>query len=239
MKALILGGGAVALLAGAAAVRPAPEIVVGRFVTRLSDREPAQRVNAIRAAERLNGAIVAPGQIFSFNEAVGSWSRDQGYRRAPVSFSGQMVRAWGGGVCQTSTALFNASLLAGLEIVERHAHHYAPTYVAPGRDAAVAFPNIDLRVKNNGREPLRLQAEAQGDRLVITWWGRTARPAATISTRMVSGRAPGTLRLGSGRVRVTNPGKPGFEVVTRRQVGDAVEVWHDNYAVMNRVELGR
>lgn len=239
MKSVILGVGAIAMLASAAAMRPAPEIVVGRFVTRLSDREPAQRVNALRAAERLNGAILAPGQTLSFNQSVGSWSRDQGYRRAPVSFSGQMVRAWGGGVCQTSTTLFNASLLAGLVIVERHAHHYAPTYVAPGRDAAVAFPNIDLRVKNNGSDPLRLQATAQGDRLVVTWWGRAARPAAEVSTRMVSGRAPGTLRLGSGRVRVTNPGRPGFEVVTRRRVGDAVEIWHDNYAVMNRVELGR
>src|SRR5207302_1442552 len=81
-------------------------------------RTKAQKRNAILALKKLDGAVIAPGETFSFNTRVGTWSRDQGYRRAPVSYNGTLIASWGGGVCQTSTTLYNAALLAGMKIID-------------------------------------------------------------------------------------------------------------------------
>ena len=79
-----------------------------------------------------SAAIVLPGQVFSFNKTVGSWTADRGYVRAPVSYDGELIKSWGGGVCQTSTTIYNAALMAGLEILERHHHHWPARYAPLG-----------------------------------------------------------------------------------------------------------
>jgi len=168
---------AIALLAvgGVMVVRlgvPPSEAALAGYATTLVGRTPGQRHNARLAARALDGVVIAPGATFSFNRTVRSWTMDRGYVKAPVSYDGELVRAFGGGVCQTSTTLYNAALLAGLPVVERHAHVFAPTYVAPGRDAAVAQYDIDLRLSNPYPWPLRIQARAQGDRLEVRLFGR-------------------------------------------------------------------
>jgi vancomycin resistance protein YoaR len=89
----------------------------------------SQRHNARKAALSLDNQTIAPGATFSFNKVVKSWSWDQGYVKAPVSYDGELIPAYGGGVCQASTTLYNAVLLAGLPIVERHSHVFTPHYV--------------------------------------------------------------------------------------------------------------
>ena len=126
-------GGTAALIANYSK----PEKTLSSYVTTFAGRLTDQSHNAALAARKLDGVIVLPGEVLSFNESVGTWSRDQGYRKAPVSFSGTLVNTWGGGVCQTSTTLYNACLLVGMEVVERHHHQFAANYVPPGRDASV------------------------------------------------------------------------------------------------------
>lgn len=230
---LILG-----IAAGAVAVMPAPETVIGQFQTSLVGRTPNQRHNARLAAWSLNGKRVGPGAEFSFNQTVGSWSWDAGYRKAPVSFNGQLVPAWGGGVCQTSTTLYNAALLAGLEVLERHPHRFAPTYCPPGRDAAVAYSNIDLRLRNPHPFPVRVEATVRGDSLTVRLIGaRELAQSPRIVTEVLTMSAPDrrtTEEANSGRVR--NGGKPGFDVATYRVVGDRRErLSIDSYPPMPRV----
>jgi hypothetical protein len=98
------------------------------------------------------------------------------YRRAPVSFSGERLLDWGGGVCQASTAVYNTALLAGLPIVERHRHHWATVYVPPGQDAAVAYPSIDLRFRNTLAAPIRVAARVEGESVLIEFWSRRRAP---------------------------------------------------------------
>lgn len=136
------------------------------FATSLEGRTQGQRHNAVLSARRVNGAILAPNAEWSFNEAVGQWVRSEGYVRAPVSYGGILVPSWGGGVCQTSTTLYNAALLAGLEVTERHAHTIAPSYIAAGRDAAVAQGIADLKIRNPYPFPCRVEFAVQGARLV-------------------------------------------------------------------------
>lgn len=141
------------------------EYELSNFSTSFHGRTKAQRHNAMLSAQALNGRVIPPHGTFSFNEAVGPWTRDRGYKRAPVSYGGEMVLAYGGGVCQTSSTLYNAALLAGLEIVERHPHQWLPPYVPPGRDAAVAYGIADLKLRNPYNDPIRIEFRANGDAL--------------------------------------------------------------------------
>src|SRR5213594_2378751 len=107
---LLAGGG----LLGRLAAAPPAQVEIAGFATSLKGRTTSQRHNAILSAQELDGALIPPGRVFSFNHRVRTWSQDAGYVKAPVSYDGELVRAYGGGVCQTSTTLYNAALLAGL-----------------------------------------------------------------------------------------------------------------------------
>ena len=234
----LAAAGVVAIVAGVAVLAPGDRCVA-QYTTMLTGRSRSQRHNALLAIKHLSGAIVQPGEVFSFNARVGTCSRDAGYRKAPVSYNGQLIDSWGGGVCQVSTTLYNAALLSGMEIVERNRHRFAPGYVLPGRDAAVAFSTIDLRFRNPHSVPVRIEAAIQGDRLTASIFGEVrlaARPQIVQDIRQV--RDPLTFELyGSGRAgRVRNSGKFGCEVVTYRVVGAKRElISEDDYPAMNRI----
>lgn len=235
----------VGLLAGSAAVAgllavPREDREFGQYTTTLEGRTKGQRHNAIRSAARIDGAVIPPRGVFSFNERVGTFTQDQGYRKAPVSYNGQLITAWGGGVCQTSSTLYNAALAAGMRIVERHAHQFAPAYVPPGRDAAVAYRNIDLRFLNPYDFPVRLRARVRDRRLEIGFSASSVPkelPAVIADVRRVE--EPLTLAVLPSAARGT-PGKPGFEVVVHRVWQDRKErVSKNHYPPMHRLRAER
>lgn len=172
LGAVWLGLAAAALLL---ASRPGSETELGNYVTPLDGRSDGQRHNARLAAAAIDGAVIAPGEEFSFNRRVGPWTRGRGYRPAPVSYGGEMVVADGGGVCQVSTTLYAAALGAGLTVVERDHHLWLPHYAPPGRDAAVAQGVADLRLTNPFAAPVRITAGITDDRLTVRLWS-TQRP---------------------------------------------------------------
>lgn len=216
-----------------------PDVVIGSYSTPLEGRMKSQIHNARLCLARLDGATIGPHEIFSFNRTVGTWSRDQGYRKAPVSYNGQLIDAWGGGVCQASTTVYNAALLSGLVVLERHRHRFAPSYVPPGRDAAVAYSNIDLRILNPHPFPVRLAAQIVHDRVVVTVLGRekpTQAPVIFQDVRAVTPPNEYTIRHGASAGRVRNSGKTGYEVATYRVVGGVRELLSiDSYPPMHRV----
>jgi vancomycin resistance protein VanW len=195
---------------------------IGAYATDLSGRTPHQQFNARRAASKIDGMVVDPGNEFSFNATVGGWSADRGYLKAPVSYDGVLIDDYGGGVCETSTTVYNAALLAGLTILERHPHTFAPSYAPVGRDAAVAYPGIDLRVRNVYDYPLTIHIAEHGRMLVCQFIGRTASPP---SMRIVSNTtdiipaAPGYSTPGSHHLpsHWRLQGRNGYRVVVYRQ----------------------
>ena len=216
-----------AFFAGHAFLAPSPPGMtqIAGYATPLEDRSTAQRHNARLAAEALNGYTIAPGAVFSFNHVVKPWTIEQGYLKAPVSFDGELVPAYGGGICQTSTTLYNAALLAGLPILERHPHVFAPKYVTPGRDAAVAQYTVDLRFRNPYSWPIRIDAFVRGDRVEVYLLARERpRAAVDVTTTVVSIARPGQAVRpagadgGSGLPVIMNPGEIGFRVITNRVV---------------------
>ncbi len=218
------------------------ETLLGSYGTPLEGRTRNQGHNAELAARRLRGAVVGPGEVFSFNRRVGILSMDRGFRKAPVSYNGQLIESWGGGVCQTSTTLYNAALLAGLEIVERSRHRFAPSYIPVGLDAAVAYDGIDLKLRNPHPFPVRIDAGIESGRLVVRIFGAgPLRDRPRLERQILSAARPREFHVGDpiGPRRVRNSGKPGAEVaVYRVWKGERELISVDTYPVLHRIVEG-
>lgn len=152
--------------------------------------------NVNLAASRVNGILVAPGDVFSFAKAVGDVSYLTGYKQAYVIENGKTVLGDGGGVCQVSTTLFRAALNAGLPIVERHAHAYRVGYYEedspPGIDATVYVPSVDLKFKNDTGHYILIQSIVDLSTLRLTFmiYGTNDGRISEVSTPVVSNITP-------------------------------------------------
>ncbi|OGE34032.1 hypothetical protein A3H85_03685 [Candidatus Daviesbacteria bacterium RIFCSPLOWO2_02_FULL_40_8] len=127
------------------------------------------------AASRINGVLIAPNEVFSWNQTVGDISASTGYKQAYVIKSGRTVLDDGGGVCQTSTTLFRAVLNAGLPILNRTAHAYRVGYYEqdspPGIDATIFYPTVDFKFKNDTGKHILIQARSSGYSLYVDLYG--------------------------------------------------------------------
>ena len=123
------------------------------------------------AAERINGVVLKPGEIFSFNQATKQRTEENGYFPATVIVNGEYVEGMGGGVCQVSTTLFNAVKKARLSVTERYVHTLPPSYVEQGADATVS-ESMDFKFKNDTDEPLYIIALTRDKTLTVTLYGK-------------------------------------------------------------------
>jgi vancomycin resistance protein VanW len=233
-----------AIVWGAAVVPPvAPDVCLADYTTSLRGRSASQRRNALLAARALNGLRLAPGEEMSFNQVVGPWEQEPGYVRAPVSVDGSMVMALGGGVCQTSSTFYNAALLAGLSVVERHPHTVAPGYVAPGRDAAVAWPGVDLRVRNPWPFPVRVEASVGDGRVAVRVMARhRPKDGFQVVQSLVAMDTPGRRVVAVRPDRRGTRGNMGYQTTTHRlRYRDSVVVERefvsaDHYPAADRLD---
>ena len=99
-------------------------------------------------ADKLNGYILRPGQVFSFNGAVGDRTEKEGYRVAPVIQGGELIDGLAGGMCQIASTLHAAAFFAGLDIVRSTPHSRPSSYIPMGLDSTVVYPSVDLKLKN-------------------------------------------------------------------------------------------
>jgi len=137
------------------------DTVLGSFGTWVAGSD--NRATNIRLATAcLNYTVVAPNDLFSFNETVGPRESRRGFRPAPVLVGAGTALEPGGGVCQASSTLYNAALEAGLEIVERYPHSRTVHYVPPGRDATVYYGILDLKLYNNRPHPIIIRGVLSG-----------------------------------------------------------------------------
>ena len=136
------------------------------FCDTLSSYESYQASNSSRATnmrlacEAINGTVLLPGEVFSFNDTVGERTKAKGYQPAPSYEGGKTVMTYGGGVCQPSSTIYYCALLADMEIVERDCHSYPSYYVPWGMDATVNWLTLDFKFRNNSDYPIRIDASA-------------------------------------------------------------------------------
>ncbi len=108
------------------------------------------RVNNIHLlADGLDGTLVAPGEVFSFNETIGQRTAEKGYQEANAIVNGKLVPQLGGGICQIGTTIFNAVFFSGLPVVERHNHSMYISHYPKGRDATVSWGGPDFKFRND------------------------------------------------------------------------------------------
>ena len=130
--------------------------LLSSFPTYYSTSDRDRTTNLILAANKINGTVVMPGEVFSYNQVVGERTIAAGYKEAPIYVNGEVVDGLGGGICQVTSTLYNAVVLANLEIVERSNHQFVPSYVKASRDATVVFGSIDFKFKNNRNYPIKI-----------------------------------------------------------------------------------
>ncbi|MCR4326844.1 MAG: VanW family protein [Candidatus Roizmanbacteria bacterium] len=153
----------------------------------------AERIyNVTLGAQRLNGIIIEPNEVFSFVAALGEISRATGFKSAYVIKGGKTVLDDGGGICQVSTTLFRAALNTGLPIIERHAHSYRVGYYEqdslPGFDATIYSPSVDLKFKNDYSSALLIQTHIDTGTLTLTMniYGTRDNRVVSVGTPVVS-----------------------------------------------------
>ena len=129
--------------------------LISSFSTKYDASNRNRSTNLEIAAEKINGKVLMPGEIFSFNKVVGKRTVEDGYKDAKIYADGGVVDGLAGGICQISSTLYNTVLLANLEIVERRNHSYTTSYVAAGRDATVVYGAIDFQFKNSRSYPIK------------------------------------------------------------------------------------
>lgn len=156
----------------------------------------AGRIHNIKlASSRINGSLIAPGEEFSFNAHLGDVSRSTGYQTAYIIENGRTVLGDGGGVCQVSTTAFRAAINAGLEITARSPHAYRVGYYEklgfkPGIDAAIYYPSLDLKFKNNTPKYILISAYVSGTRLTFDFYGTSDNRQVKISDPIVTNVKP-------------------------------------------------
>lgn len=140
--------------------------VIGRYETNLGGSTGGRIENIRLSAESSNGVILGKGDRYSFNAIIGDTTPDKGYQLGKEIIDGKLVDGYGGGVCQTSSTLFNAADQAGLKMVERNTHSKEVGYVPKGRDATIAYPYLDLVFENTTEKPVKIVMYIEGGKLV-------------------------------------------------------------------------
>lgn len=157
---------------------------------------PGRVHNIELAASRINGHLVAPGEVFSFNDTLGDVSAGTGFQPAYIIKNGRTVLGDGGGVCQVSTTLFRTVLKSGLPIVERYAHAYRVGYYEqdspPGLDATVFAPSYDLKFKNDTMQYVLIQAKTDLNTYSLTFdlYGTSDGRQVDITKPIISSQTP-------------------------------------------------
>lgn len=130
--------------------------LLSTYSTKYSTRDRDRTTNLQLAANKINGTVLMPGEIFSYNQVVGERTIAAGYKEAPIYVSGEVVDGLGGGICQITSTLYNAVLYANLGIVSRSNHQFVPSYVTASRDATVVYGAIDFKFKNTRDYPIKI-----------------------------------------------------------------------------------
>lgn len=141
------------------------------FTTRFDESDRDRSTNLRIACSKINGKVLMPGEIFSYNKTLGARTAAAGFKNGKVYEGGEVVDGIGGGICQISSTLYNAVVMANLQTVERRNHQFVTSYVGPGRDATVVYGAIDFKFKNTRKYPVRLKASAVNGIATVTIYG--------------------------------------------------------------------
>lgn len=141
------------------------------FTTRYDVSDVDRSTNLQIACQKINGKVILAGETFSYNQTLGPRTVAAGYKNGKIYSGGEVVDGIGGGICQISSTLYNAVLMANLQIVERRNHQFVTSYVPAGRDATVVYGVTDFKFKNTRQYPVRIVASAKNGIATVSIYG--------------------------------------------------------------------
>ncbi len=222
--------------------------IIGEFSTSFKGSAYGRVENIKLSAKALSNRLLLPGDQLSYNSALGPIKRQFGFQEAPVIIAGDLTPGLGGGVCQTSTTLYNALLLADMKILERSPHSIAATYVPKGQDAAVAPGYLDLVFKNEFDFPVYTLSKVVGDKLYFYIYGDTTKKDYTVRIEpeiyeKIDYSINETLdeTVAAGGKELVQDGRTGYKVKTYKTIikdGKVIgktQITHDYYRERNYV----
>ncbi len=160
--------------------------------------------NIARAASLINGTVIAPGGVFSFNDTVGHRTKENGFYTAKEYVDGQSVDGIGGGTCQVSSTLYSAVLYADMSIVERLNHMMTVGYIPLGQDATVSDGGVDFKFKNSSDYPVKISAYTSGATITISLIGTAWEPARKVEIKNYSSQVGENTVVNSTRYVYSN-----------------------------------
>lgn len=174
--------------------------LLGSYTTNYNDSGSNRCTNISVAASKINGTVLYPGEEFSVAATIGPLDGANGYQLAGAYENGQTVESYGGGVCQVSSTLYNAVILAELEVTERSNHSMIVSYVKPSMDAAIAGDYKDLKFVNNLDLPIYIEGYTVGKNVYFNIFGHETRPenrVVTYESEVISQQDPGIQFVGT------------------------------------------
>jgi len=215
--------------------------ILGSYSTNFKTSVAARITNIEVATKRINGTVLYPGEVFSVNETILYRNAENGYEMAGSYEGGQTVQSYGGGVCQVSTTLYNAVILAELGITERQSHSMTVAYVPLAQDAAIAGDYLDFKFTNTTDYPIYLEGYTKGKDLYFNIYGVETRPSdrtVSFETVVLSTEDPGTqfaaIELPVGTVTQTQSKHIGYKTQLWKIVKEGgVEVSREKFNTSN------
>lgn len=199
--------------------------LLSSFSTKYDETNVSRSKNVKIALSKLDGVVVMPGEVFSYNKTLGKRTEEQGYEYANGFAGGKVVPMLAGGICQVSSTLYDAVLYANLNIVERHNHMFQATYVEPGKDATVVYGSLDFKFENTRKYPIMIKTKSGGGLAEIKIFGikEEVEYEVEIVTTVLSYTPYKTIyendsRLAPGQERVSQYGLKGCNSITYRIV---------------------
>ncbi|SED91038.1 VanW family protein [Streptomyces sp. TLI_105] len=191
---------------------------------------PYRTTNIGRAAELINGSLVQPGEVWSFNKTVGERTPDNGFVDGTMILDGSYRSAPGGGVSAMATTVYNAMFFAGVQPVEHGAHSFYIERYPAGREATVAWGSLDLKFRNDTGKPIYIKASATDSSVTVSFLGTKKYDSVEAVAGPRTNLTQPTKREGSGKACVPQPPLEGFDIsVDRVFKNDGVEVKRETY----------
>jgi vancomycin resistance protein YoaR len=197
---------------------------VSTFTTLMGESSPNRIWNVQLLGRYLDGTILKPGQVFSYNKVMGPRTEERGFREGQMIFGGVLIPSIGGGVCQTATTIFNAAFEAGMPILKRTNHSFYISHYPMGRDATVSWGGSDFVFKNDLDHAILIKAHGDATTFTVTFYGTKQGRRVESSTSTPTNYTQPHLQYAvdpsapPGSVRTAPGGGPGFHVNVHRKV---------------------
>ena len=218
---------------------------ISTFTTEMGPSSSNRIHNVHLMAEFIDGTVIEPGELFSFNDSVGPRTAERGFREGQMIIGSLLLPAIGGGVCQTATTLFNNAWELGLPIMSRYNHSFYISHYPMGRDATVSWGGPDFVFKNDLKTGILIKTSYTDETLTFTFFGTDPkRRVVTTTGPQVNWREPKTTYAldpyaprGSMRV-VSGSNQPGFDVTVSRKVYQGKKLLRSSSITSNYIAVG-